>query len=352
MKALREKMLQRKLEKAAVRHKPSRLIQERDLTSSYSPRSPEQTENKSTVSSLKRLYSKLTEGNNISSSSKGMSSALSRSNKAVVSLDQNTDRFTPQMRALIEKRNSNTLAKSVLGGKQDLKITKQTVKTPEKQENILNKRNANWNKHDVEQNQSNHTNKNLAQDRMQKLRKNLSFEIQKYGDDCLIVAEKSSVKLNKTVPITRSKFYILCDIFRTLICFLVILKKIVIYLLDSGDIGLTGVHRNPDMRLKRLHNRILKETVYERNATLRNNELQIQQSSKSNVKNDSNMTKEKLMEQAKEEVLYEEMDWEPMKVEEITLEVMYHCDNNVVLVLRKSKEKSKHGYFYMYINYV
>lgn len=34
------------------------------------------------------------------------------------------------------------------------------------------------------------------------------------------------------------------------------------------------------------------------------------------------MTKDKLIEEAKREVLYEEMDWEPMKDEEIALEVL------------------------------
>lgn len=34
------------------------------------------------------------------------------------------------------------------------------------------------------------------------------------------------------------------------------------------------------------------------------------------------VTKEKLLEQAKREILYEEMDWEPMDDEKITLEVL------------------------------
>lgn len=89
-------------------------------------------------------------------------------------------------------------------------------------------------------------------------------------------------------------------------------------LIGSKNIELISIHRNADIRLKRLHNRILKETVYERKSML-NNELQIQQNNKVDV---SNMTKDKLVEQASQEVLYEEMDWEPMKDEEITLEVI------------------------------
>lgn len=35
-----------------------------------------------------------------------------------------------------------------------------------------------------------------------------------------------------------------------------------------------------------------------------------------------NMTKDELVEQARRQVFYEEMDWEPMKAEEIILEVL------------------------------
>lgn len=63
----------------------------------------------------------------------------------------------------------------------------------------------------------------------------------------------------------------------------------------------------------------MKDAVYERNFTSNYNKPQNQQSNKPVTEN---MTKDKLIEQAEKEVLYEEMDWEPMKDEEITLEVL------------------------------
>lgn len=56
----------------------------------------------------------------------------------------------------------------------------------------------------------------------------------------------------------------------------------------------------------------MKETTYEKNTVLQNQK---------NQEKPEIMTSDKLIEQAKHEVLYEEMDWEPMKDEEITLEV-------------------------------
>jgi len=63
----------------------------------------------------------------------------------------------------------------------------------------------------------------------------------------------------------------------------------------------------------------LKDAVYERNFTSNYNKPQSQQNNKPVTEN---MTKDKLIEQAEKEVLYEEMDWEPMKDEEIALEVL------------------------------
>lgn len=81
----------------------------------------------------------------------------------------------------------------------------------------------------------------------------------------------------------------------------------------------TCVYRNVDVRLKRLHNRVIKDAIYEKNATLNNDKSKNQQSNEPVIEN---MTGDKLIEQAKQEVLYEEMDWEPMKDEEIALEVL------------------------------
>lgn len=63
----------------------------------------------------------------------------------------------------------------------------------------------------------------------------------------------------------------------------------------------------------------MKNATYEKSITSNNDKLHIQQSKEPII---HNMTKDKLLEQANREVLYEEMDWEPMKDEEITLEVL------------------------------
>lgn len=82
----------------------------------------------------------------------------------------------------------------------------------------------------------------------------------------------------------------------------------------------SSVYRNVDIRLKRLHNRLLKDAVCERNINkLKDDNSQTQQSNKSNKT--ENTTKDKLIERGEQEVLYEEMDWEPMKDEEIALQV-------------------------------
>lgn len=89
--------------------------------------------------------------------------------------------------------------------------------------------------------------------------------------------------------------------------------------IDNNTLGSTCVYRNVETRLKRLRNRILKDAVYERNVTLNGNKSQSQQSKEPDIKR---MTKDKLIEQGKQEVLYEEIDWEPMNDEEIALEVL------------------------------
>jgi len=89
--------------------------------------------------------------------------------------------------------------------------------------------------------------------------------------------------------------------------------------IDYNSLGSTSVYRNVDVRLKKLRNRILKDAVYERNVTSNGNKSQNQQSNELDIED---MTKEKLIKQGKQEVLYEEMDWEPMKDEEIALEVL------------------------------
>lgn len=104
----------------------------------------------------------------------------------------------------------------------------------------------------------------------------------------------------------------------------------------TGNNQLTGsestcVYRNIEVRLKRLHNRILKDAFFEKNVA--SNGDKCNKSQISQDKTPVNTTTEKLIEQANEEVLdYEEMDWEPMNDEEITLEVLLilnYCVNNL-----------------------
>lgn len=110
---------------------------------------------------------------------------------------------------------------------------------------------------------------------------------------------------------------------------------------DSGNIESTSIRKNAEIRHKRLHKKVLKEMVQRKNTKLNNNELQIR---RNNVPSVPNTTKDKLIEQAKE-ILCEEMDWEPTKDEEITLEVIItikYCDNN----LNIKETESKYKYFY------
>jgi len=58
--------------------------------------------------------------------------------------------------------------------------------------------------------------------------------------------------------------------------------------------------------------------VHKNNLPLNGDKSQIRQ----NNELGENVTKEKLIEQAKQEVLYEEMDWEPMNDDDIAQEVL------------------------------
>lgn len=79
-------------------------------------------------------------------------------------------------------------------------------------------------------------------------------------------------------------------------------------------------HKN--VRLKRLHNKAIKETSQRKNASLNLQTTETDGVKKSNKELVDNMTKDELIEQANREIFYEEMDWEPMKAEEIILEVL------------------------------
>lgn len=217
MKALREKLTQRRLEKSAVRNKFSSKNQDYNLTSPSSKRSSDNESRKSNKTSSKRSYSESIEDDDIISSSRSISSTFSRYSKIVMSSSQNDKTtFTPQMRSLYEKiqRKPSTsvvdkIAKGDLKDKQELNITKQILpKTENQEKNISNKR-SDWNKYDIKQKQSIQTNKNLAQERMQKLRKSLAHEMQKREDGCSIITEMPPERLNKTLPSSFCKYTIL-----------------------------------------------------------------------------------------------------------------------------------------------
>lgn len=102
------------------------------------------------------------------------------------------------------------------------------------------------------------------------------------------------------------------------LCFLIFLNYFIFTDNNRQNLGSSYVYKNVQVRLTRLHNRILKDALY-KNSVTSNAKSQDQQNKELVV---DNMTKEKLMEQAKQEVLYEEMDWEPMNDEDIAQEVL------------------------------
>lgn len=180
MKTLREIMQRRKLEKPVVRNRSSGKNQEHHLISSFLRKSLEQTENnKPTVSSSKRSCLEQTEDTGTTSYSQTISPASSRHNKATVSLDENKTTFTPQMRAIHEKIQKRS----------GIFVVDKKAK----------------NKHDIKQKRRNQPNKNLAQDRMQKLRSNLNLETQKCEDDCSIIADIPLENL-KSLPVSSCEY--------------------------------------------------------------------------------------------------------------------------------------------------
>ncbi|KYN04040.1 Uncharacterized protein C1orf26 [Cyphomyrmex costatus] len=236
-----------------------------------------------------------------------------KDDRSATSWNKNYNKETSQtrIREKFEQRNSNTFSPNK-SSRKDVMIKKQSwntaneksTKTCEiKNKNIGNQKIITQNKHVIEQHKKNQNvqescnrnsrqneksflKKNIAQERMQRLRTNLNKEKirEMYNADLI----NKSPKLNKSLS-------------------------------NSNSLG-SSVYKNVDVRLKRLHNRVLKDAVCERNInTLKSDKSQTQQSNRSNKI--ENMTKDKLIEQGEQEVLYEEMDWEPMKDEEITLQV-------------------------------
>ncbi|KYQ55450.1 Uncharacterized protein C1orf26 [Trachymyrmex zeteki] len=238
--------------------------------------------------------------------------------KSVASWDKNDNEGIPQtrFRGKFDQRSSNTFSLSKPSRK-DVMIKKQNQNTADqkstkiwekKDKNIGHQEIITRNTHDIEQHNKNQNvqescnqnsrkkggksflKKNLAQERMQKLRTNLNVDKEKIKEMCNadLISKKSSQKLSRSSS-------------------------------NSNSLG-SSVYRNVDIRLKRLHNRLLKDAVCERNINkLKDDNSQTQQSNKSNKT--ENTTKDKLIERGEQEVLYEEMDWEPMKDEEIALQV-------------------------------
>lgn len=228
MKVLREKMLQRKLQKSAGKTKIRSINQGCDLASvSLTSSSLRLTENdKVTVSSPKKSYSE--RNNKISClSSRSSSSRLAGNDKLVISLNENdaNKTFTPQMHILYEKiqrRNLDTssadkMVKTALRSKQHgLKTINQTSKTQveKKEKTIPNRTNVDRNKRDIVQNRNNGTKKNLAKERMRKLRKSLNLDKSKLEKiDCSVITEKSSQGLGGSLSISQGKRIILRILF-------------------------------------------------------------------------------------------------------------------------------------------
>ncbi|XP_070164450.1 transcriptional protein SWT1 [Polyergus mexicanus] len=292
MKAIREKMLQK-------------------LTA----------KNKSSLSSSK-TSAKLTESETVSSLKK---TKLVKNDESMKSLDKNDNKittFTPQMSVLYEKIQQRNLNKSnpdkklkmnIKSKQQDLNITNQvSMKVQENQEKSTgHQETMNRNKNNVEQCSNNKIQnaqkshnqniskkkepnllpkKNIAKERMRVLRKSLSSDKEKLKEigRAIINEKEAPQKLSKRLSS------------------------------NNHSLESTCVYKNVEVRLTRLHNKILKDVKYKNSITLNNDKSQIRQNNEPVV---DNMTKEKLIEQAKQEILYEEMDWEPINDDDITLEV-------------------------------
>ncbi|KAL0101431.1 hypothetical protein PUN28_018930 [Cardiocondyla obscurior] len=189
-----------------------------------------------------------------------------RDNISVTSRHKECVALTPQMKLLLQKKLESVpkaLSFNKKNSKEDGNIKGRQEKLPLK--------------------------KNLAKERMQRLKKNLAIDNEKLKE--MYCANLVDVKTSQKSLSSAST------------------------LSDNESLDSTFTCKNTE-RLKKLHNKILKNAVYEKKIAL-NEELPNQQ----NTECTENMTTSKLLELAKKEVFYEEMDWEPMKDEEIALEV-------------------------------
>lgn len=157
---------------------------------------------------------------------------------------------------------------------------------------------------------------------MERIRRSLKIDNEKFEETCCadLISKKTSQKFNRSLSDSSSmhmQFYAF-ESFEIFFRFFNIFNIFMLLCTDDNSLGSTCIYKNVDVRLKRLHNKILKDIIYERKITLNDDKSQSQQNYEPVIKN---MTKDKLIEQAEQKVLYEEMDWEPMKDEEIALEV-------------------------------
>ncbi|EZA48629.1 hypothetical protein DMN91_012249 [Ooceraea biroi] len=221
--------------------------------------------------------------------------------------------FMPQMRLIYNKKlgSSESADKTVKGtaGKGDLKVTEQASTTPKtskhprdkhegsKSDNTERYRNnqtqatcsshheklSGTRKKEQEGNSSS-LKKNLAKERMQMIRK-------RHNSDSVAINNIPE----KTQRIDKSLSNLYDDV-----------------------VNVPSSCRNIDIRLKRLQNRVLMDLAHGKDGLLKQ---QPKKDKDNKTKQTDNMTKDELVEQANREVFCEEMDWEPMKTEEILLEV-------------------------------
>lgn len=210
MKALRERMLERQMQKSAAKGKVSSVEKGSNSTLPSTKIAEEVKGVKQVIlRSSKRSPSKLVENETVLLSS---SSKSTGHDKLVSSLDQNDNKritLTPQMRVLQEKiqqrRSGTSNVDKEVGAKsrqQRLQVPNEISEMQEKQEKSMpNRESAGRNKNNVKQGRSNGLKKNLAKERMQKLRRSLSLE-KKIAEEIVYsnTSAKSLQRLNKSLP--------------------------------------------------------------------------------------------------------------------------------------------------------
>ncbi|XP_012232697.1 transcriptional protein SWT1 [Linepithema humile] len=266
----------------------------------------------------KSSYTKSRNDKRMSSFVKSSSAKQTNNNISMTSLHKDnikTTTFTPQMCVLRDKiqlRNSGTSnlnqkTKISVESKQQTNISnKMSIKMQERkgeQRNIYrfkngtgqyrnNQKKGAYTPQDISK-QRHSLKNNLATERMQTLRRSLNLEKEKFEEICRSVgANKIPSRRNRSLPNSHNN--------------------------DGSESSYA--YRNVEVRLKRLHNRVLKDSLYKNNVASNNDKQNKSQTLQDKTPVD--ITTDELIKQANKEVLdYEEMDWEPMNDEEITLQV-------------------------------